>query len=582
MNSSMSTSKLSSVANLRMDSNDDSELVVSSQIADFFDTVAHGYTMDGKKVPDWVSALARDYFEILPHSTDKRSLYSTMNDLVQLSMQNNHLELDFSVINNLFEDERSTTAMNRIKRKISSLQGSFDHINKQMLTINHNVQLKRQRIKRLDVAKAVLKNRTNSRWSPIAKSISSKSFNKILGKETTQKRLIHSQLFRYCRNSDLAFVQRVMTEISTISGLKDYMGNSIFHIIAETGSVEVYKFFQKRFKFYELERGMINARNYERKLPLHVAIENRHVQLCEYLMADTLNLNAVDGSNTTFLMCAVGSNMPTIVEALLIRGVDMTKQDSEGNTALHHAVIFQVPDMIELLIGEKVCKIQYLNKQGYDVLHLAVLNKSYNMCEMLLKFGLDVNGHTSTGATALHLATRGGSTRIVRLLLSYGANVNLVDNFGWSVLHEAAASSKSNRKVVKRLLDAGAVVTHFDRFSHSAYEISNANTIRKCLLDATLEESANIRGIKEKLERKKTQRRNHGSNMQKVIMSNVFTEFQEDFGIAHSTFVSPSGSMSNLNVDLVLASPKVPEMTENMEKTADKRPFTPTTLPELL
>lgn len=59
------------------------------------------------------------------------------------------------------------------------------------------------------------------------------------------------------------------------------------------------------------------------------------------------------------------------------------------------------------------------------------------MCELLLRYGADVNARTRSGdATALHRAATAGQHGVVQLLLDRGADPMLVDTDGQTALHK--------------------------------------------------------------------------------------------------------------------------------------------------
>ncbi|KAI4475845.1 hypothetical protein M0802_015007 [Mischocyttarus mexicanus] len=75
---------------------------------------------------------------------------------------------------------------------------------------------------------------------------------------------------------------------------------------------------------------------------------------------------------------------------------------------------------------------------GYTALHYAARHGNYRICEMLLKYGANVNAKTRCGqATALHRAATQGHYYVVEVLLKYGANANLKDADEYTALHRA-------------------------------------------------------------------------------------------------------------------------------------------------
>lgn len=68
------------------------------------------------------------------------------------------------------------------------------------------------------------------------------------------------------------------------------------------------------------------------------------------------------------------------------------------------------------------------NEDDLTPLMLASKLNHYQIVELLLKKGLDVDATNDEGKTALHIASAEGNDDIVYLLLQNDANVNLLDN----------------------------------------------------------------------------------------------------------------------------------------------------------
>jgi hypothetical protein len=89
--------------------------------------------------------------------------------------------------------------------------------------------------------------------------------------------------------------------------------------------------------------------------------------------------------------------------------------------------------------GKETDLNDYMYLDGWTLLHHAVSMKSFNVAEVLITHGCDVNLQTeSMRSTPLHLAVLGRQTEIVELLLEYKASPNLVDIDFCTPLHYAA------------------------------------------------------------------------------------------------------------------------------------------------
>src|SRR6218665_2684486 len=97
------------------------------------------------------------------------------------------------------------------------------------------------------------------------------------------------------------------------------------------------------------------------------------------------------------------------------------------------------------------------NDCGYTALHYS--SQNYEILELLISYGADVNSAGDNGTTALIKAFQGceplptGAGSCVRLLLENGANPNLVCEFGCNAFRRAVQSRYVNVSDVKLLLE---------------------------------------------------------------------------------------------------------------------------------
>lgn len=86
------------------------------------------------------------------------------------------------------------------------------------------------------------------------------------------------------------------------------------------------------------------------------------------------------------------------------------RQDDEGDTQLHVAIINKLPDAVTALL--QMCPHPILLDIFNDVrqapIHLAVLTKQYTIIRRLLIAGANINSRDANGNTALHLACMAG------------------------------------------------------------------------------------------------------------------------------------------------------------------------------
>lgn len=101
---------------------------------------------------------------------------------------------------------------------------------------------------------------------------------------------------------------------------------------------------------------------------------------------------------------------------------------------------------------------------GMTPLHYAAKRNSYEICDMLLRGGINKDAKTKVDRTALHFAVYEGNKEVVELLLSRNAEVNIKDMLRMTALHWAI--EKGHKAIVRLLLKHGAdvsIVSKFDR-----------------------------------------------------------------------------------------------------------------------
>lgn len=104
--------------------------------------------------------------------------------------------------------------------------------------------------------------------------------------------------------------------------------------------------------------------------------------------------------------------------------------------------------------------VNYKNKVGQNVLHfLARCNQDdsyYDVAEVLLKNGADVNARDNKGQTPFYFLVQRANLRMVQLFLSYDADISVINNIGENLLFPAA----KNAEVLQLLIDLGLDVNH--------------------------------------------------------------------------------------------------------------------------
>lgn len=95
-----------------------------------------------------------------------------------------------------------------------------------------------------------------------------------------------------------------------------------------------------------------------------------------------------------------------------------------------------VPKEFSIIKIRGVC-FQY--DLGVTALIWAARNGKKDMIELLLKYGADIETHSSSGETALLAGSKAGHEGVVRFLIDCGADISAKDSLGQNALYKAAA-----------------------------------------------------------------------------------------------------------------------------------------------
>ncbi|XP_032238212.2 transient receptor potential cation channel subfamily A member 1 [Nematostella vectensis] len=122
----------------------------------------------------------------------------------------------------------------------------------------------------------------------------------------------------------------------------------------------------------------------------------------------------------------------------------LVDKDVEGFEPIHHAVMADQAEAVELLLNAGVCVGSPGGEDELSPLHIAVRYNSLKAAKALMHHGADPSVQCNNGTTPLHLVARHGSQSLAELLLSDPrASVNTVCHGGLSPFHLACVSGNA-------------------------------------------------------------------------------------------------------------------------------------------
>jgi ankyrin repeat protein/energy-coupling factor transporter ATP-binding protein EcfA2 len=149
---------------------------------------------------------------------------------------------------------------------------------------------------------------------------------------------------------------------------------------------------------------------------VHIASENGHISLLEFLLQKGADANMRIWNNSTPLHLACKQGNKECVLALLKRSAHINQSNKKGDTALHEAVRSRNSDIVQILLSNKA-EAEICNKDGDTPLHVACQLNNLTAVSHLLDANTYTNTRNKNGDSPLDCAVRGGHTTLVKYIL---------------------------------------------------------------------------------------------------------------------------------------------------------------------
>ncbi|KAJ6006238.1 hypothetical protein N7451_004182 [Penicillium sp. IBT 35674x] len=136
-----------------------------------------------------------------------------------------------------------------------------------------------------------------------------------------------------------------------------------------------------------------------------------------------------DGWISSLHIAAQGGHEQIVQALLQHNNTDINKADSDGRTALIHAVVENNQSIVSLLLG-RGARIGASDCDDRSAIHWAVLYRRIEILDVLLNHreqyeaSFDIDTHDSTGWTPLHMAVHRAFEPGVTMLIQSGADIN--------------------------------------------------------------------------------------------------------------------------------------------------------------
>ena len=277
---------------------------------------------------------------------------------------------------------------------------------------------------------------------------------------------LDEKLFECCMNGNLKKIKYLVAigaDVCFVEGNK-----SVLEAARESGNVEVVEFLKKKI-MEDFERALDKKANIGmlkelsrlknitkdvdeielKKLnrELYEAVSNNDVKGVSEAINNGADVNAEFNEGKTVLLIAAADDNEDLVNLLLERGADVNAKDLDGWTALMHTDSVNVARM---LLNRGV-NVNEKSIDGETALGLSIDDNSLDMVKELIKYGADVNDKMYDYGN-LDVAVSNNFWEIAEVLVDNGADVDVRNNEGFTPIMVVASSLQSRllEKMVKK------------------------------------------------------------------------------------------------------------------------------------
>ena len=268
----------------------------------------------------------------------------------------------------------------------------------------------------------------------------------------------------------------LIEEFSDNVNAYDFQKMTPLHLAAKRGHKAVVEYLLDR-------RADLEIRNAIGQTPLHVAAQSGSCEAARALLQYGADPNTTSDHDLRPIHRVSKKGFDELASLLLKANADLHLQDSFLNeSAIHHAAMEGHIEIIRLLMCHAKRNLDDANIRGETALHMAAANNHLECCRLLLTMGITPKWKLDflnrkdlrQEETALHKACALGHTEVARLLLDARAVPDTQNLTGRTPLHFAAAGE--DPLLITYLLRAGA--------SHLIVDYDGARPVQLCRLES--------------------------------------------------------------------------------------------------
>ncbi|XP_058219977.1 protein ACCELERATED CELL DEATH 6-like isoform X2 [Rhododendron vialii] len=192
---------------------------------------------------------------------------------------------------------------------------------------------------------------------------------------------------------------------------------------------------------------MLRLRNKGNNTVMHEAVRNHHLRVAEFLIKLDPSLAClVNKVGESPLYLAARDGMLEIVNRILMEAPSSAHGGSDGQTALHAAIVEGHFKVMDALVRAKPQLIKEADHHGRTPLYYAASSGDPRMVQRLLQFDTaTVYKSNKEGQSPLHVAASKGYTKVLKVIICHCPDSGeLLDSRGRNILHIAVLSGEIN------------------------------------------------------------------------------------------------------------------------------------------
>ncbi|UMB53346.1 ankyrin repeat domain-containing protein [Lutibacter sp. A64] len=213
---------------------------------------------------------------------------------------------------------------------------------------------------------------------------------------------------------------------------------------------------------------------------IKLAARNKDITIFNYFIEKGVDVTKADSNGNTALINAAGSNDLEIITYFLNKKIAINATNSEGESALSKAVATNSSEVVDLLITKRA-DVTIIDKDNNNLAYYLVDSYSKRnkkqfeaKWNLLLKNGVNMSHIQSENNNLLHLAVTKNDTDLLDKIVKQKVDINAKNSNGLTPLHIAAMTANTT-DLIKHLIKLGAKTTIATDFEESAYDLALEN-----------------------------------------------------------------------------------------------------------